>query len=88
MRHRVIPYAERIGASYYKFRSNPPRPQYDQFCNNLRWIRDQIREGKEIVDIGPDKARRITTGASPFYEMERQEILRKGYPLYRQEPQP
>lgn len=89
MPERVIPYAERIGASYYKFRRDPSKPQYDYFCNNLRWIRDQMRARKEIIDIGPDERRRATPrGASPFYEMEWQEISRREYPLYTSKPRP
>ncbi len=88
MPERVIPYAERIGASYYRFRRNPVRPQYDQFCNNLRWIRHQMKARKEIVDIGPDERRRVMRGPSAFYEMEWQEISRRGYPLYTWKPRP
>ncbi len=48
-----------------------------------------MRDGKEIIDIGPDVARRQTTrGPSNYYEIERQEIISRGYPLYRWEPQP
>jgi len=47
-----------------------------------------MSKGKEIVDIGPDVARRQTRGASEYYEMERQEILSREYPFYRWEPKP
>lgn len=82
MSKRVIPYAKRVGASYYKSRQNPPKPVYDLFCNNLRWIRGQMGSSTHIIDIGPDYARRMVRGASPFYEMERQEVLRMVYPSY------
>lgn len=86
MPERVIPYADRIGASYYRFRRNSFKPKYDFFCNNLRWIRDQMRIGREIIDIGPDEKRRAVKGPSEFYEMERQEITRRRYPYYTQKP--
>jgi hypothetical protein len=47
-----------------------------------------MRDGKEIIDIGPDVARRQARGVSEYYEMERQEILSRGYPLYRLDLQP
>jgi hypothetical protein len=48
-----------------------------------------MKEGKEIIDIGPDEARRQAgVPASPYYEMERKEILNRDYPFYRWEPQP
>jgi hypothetical protein len=56
--------------------------------NNRRWIRKQMKDGNEIVDIGPDVARRQVKGASEYYEMERHEILSAGYPFYRWQPQP
>lgn len=49
---------------------------------NKRWIKDKMREGREIIDIGPDFARRRTGyGASPFYEMERTQL--NGYSNYK-----
>ena len=86
-RYRVIPYADRIGASYYKPRSTEEF-RHNWLRNNQRWIRQQMSKGKEIVDIGPDVARRQTRGASEYYEMERQEILSREYPFYRWEPKP
>lgn len=86
MRHRVIPYANRIGASYYKPRLASDARNWLE--NNRRWVRRQMKEGKEIVDIGPDEARRQTGTVSEYYEMERYEILSRGYTLYTWEPQP
>jgi RHS repeat-associated protein len=43
---------------------------------NERWIRAQIKQGKEIIDIGPI-GDQIT---SPFYRLERQIIEELGYP--------
>lgn len=86
MLHRVIPYADRIGAQYYKPRlSSNPR---NSMRNNRRWIQKQMTEGAEIVDIGPDIKRRQVRGPSKYYEMERQEIAKRGYTLHRWEPQP
>lgn len=87
MRHRVIPYADSIGASYYKARLNI-QFRHNWLRNNQRWIRKQMREEKEIVDIGPDEARRLAGKVSEYYEMERREILSRGYTLYRWAPQP
>ena len=50
MRHRVIPYADRIEAGYYRPRSSIEF-RHDWLKNNRRWIRKQMRGGKEIVDI-------------------------------------
>lgn len=47
-----------------------------------------MKEGKEIVDIGPDMKRRQVKEPSKYYEMERQEIASRDYTLYRWEPQP
>lgn len=87
MRHRVIPYADRIGASYYRPRSSDEF-RHNWFRNNQRWIRKQMKEGKEIIDIGPDEARRQVREPSEYYEMEQHEILSRGYTSYRSEPQP
>lgn len=40
-----------------------------------------MSEGREIIDIGPDFARRTRSGPSKFYEMER--TMLKGYQNYR-----
>jgi len=87
MDNRVIPYANRIGAGYYRFRSSREF-RHNWLRNNRRWIRKQMKDGNEIIDIGPDVARRQVTGASEYYEMERHEILSAGYPFYRWQPQP
>ena len=87
MRHRVVPYADRIRASYYRLRSSVEF-RHNWLKNNQRWIRKQMKEGKEIIDIGPDEARRQAGTVSRYYEMERHEVLSRGYTLYRWEPQP
>lgn len=73
---RVIPEAKEIGADYYKPRSSRDFEQAME--KNRRWINDKMREGRKIVDIGPDPERATR---SPFYEMEKREIMRKKYPI-------
>ena len=48
---------------------------------NKAWIRQMMREGRRVIDIGPDFARRADTGkVSQVYGLERR--LLKGYPYY------
>ena len=48
---------------------------------NEAWIRQMMREGRRVIDIGPDFARRADTGkVSQVYSLERR--LLKGYPYY------
>jgi RHS repeat-associated protein len=70
--NRVVPYAERNGYRYY----DPPRllrraPDRVQVWHNRRWIRSEMRNGSEVVDIGRP-AGELTDG--PFYGMELQEV--------------
>ena len=37
-----------------------------------------MREGKEIIDIGTDPTRAVR---SPWYQLEKQLIERRGYPV-------
>jgi hypothetical protein len=79
---RVKEYARRTGADAYKPWKNDPFDSRLGMRRNERWIRDQMRAGREIVDIGPDFARRAATGRrSDFYEMERTNV--EGYGNYR-----
>ncbi len=39
-----------------------------------------MRDGRQIIDIGPDFERRAVRGVSDFYEMERSQL--KGYDNY------
>jgi hypothetical protein len=74
MSERVIPFAERIGADYYK----PRATNKDNFIrNNKKWIQTQMRQGKEIVDLGVDPQRSVR---SPYYEMEVGAIKKRSYP--------
>jgi hypothetical protein len=78
---RVQQYADDIGGHAYRpFKNNSF--DYDlAMKRNKRWIQDMKREGREIIDIGPDFRRRsIGRGPSDFYNMERRQL--KGYDNY------
>lgn len=49
---------------------------------NERWLRSKIKQGYEIIDIGP-RGNEIT---SPFYRLERQIIDELNYPTIRVNP--
>ena len=81
MSERVIPFAKEIGGTYYK-------PwKMDLFEMDLalkrdeRWIRNIVKEGREIIDIGIDKTRQTR---SPFYKRENRVLdeLRYGVTKY------
>ncbi len=73
MRDRVIPFAESIGADWYKPRSTIPE---NWMKNNERWIKQLIKEGAVFIDIGEDVARAIR---SEYYAMERRILEAAGY---------
>jgi len=83
---RVQEYAELIGAHYYKPRKIDPYissiHESISKARNERWIKDMMRQGREIIDIGPNFPKRILEGASDWYEIERKTILKKGYENY------
>lgn len=56
MAGRVIPFAEKAGASWYKAQSwaNPA----NWMKNNTAWLQKQMKAGRTIIDIGPDAARK------------------------------
>lgn len=72
---RVQKYADEIGADIFKGTG---------IEENRKWIREQMKEGAEIYDIGPDFTRRLERRTknvkpdSPYYGMERMET--KNYP--------
>ena len=74
MKDRVIPTAEDLDAGYYK----PRNTSGDPLKKNERWIDDKMREGREIIDVGPDPMRE---DRSKFYEAEKKRIETKGYPV-------
>lgn len=81
---RVVPYAERHGYDYYQGtpRLIPFRNQRLDLWFNKRWIRKEMRRGSDVVDIGEPAG----MPPSPFFDMER--AATRGYPNYRQDPQP
>lgn len=79
---RVKPYADEIGGHAYKPWKNDPFDFDLGMKRNQRWINDMKKEGREIIDIGPDFSRRsLGREPSPFYNMERTQL--KGYENYR-----
>lgn len=78
---RVRKYANQIGGKVYNPWNVQPWNKPLSLARNQRWINDMQKQGKTIIDIGPDFARRRTGyGAGEFYEMER--IQLKGYSNY------
>jgi RHS repeat-associated protein len=72
---RVKQYAEQIGGHVYRPRRNDPFDFDTAMRRNERWISDQKRQGRDIIDIGPDFQRRAAMGRrSPSYEMERRNV--------------
>ena len=68
-----------------RYRGSPwPNSPFDgdiAMLRNKRWINDMMKEGREIIDIGPDFARRrLGKAPSDFYNMERTQV--KGYAKY------
>jgi RHS repeat-associated protein len=78
---RVREYADKTGGHAYRPLKNDPFDFNLGMKRNERWIKEQMRNGREVIDIGPDFQRRAATGrSSPFYEMERRRL--KGYDNY------
>jgi len=86
---RVQQYAREAGGQAYRPWRNDPFDYDLAMRRNERWIQDQMRNGREIIDIGPDwdrRARRAANGekvASDFYEMERRNL--RDYDQYRRD---
>lgn len=78
---RVKEYANEVGGHAYRPWKNDPFDFDLSMKRNGHWIKAQMRNGRKIIDIGPDFQRRAATGrSSPFYEMERRNL--KGYNNY------
>ena len=82
MKDRVIPYAEKVGAKYYKAVGKRAE---NWMANNKRWIQRVIKAGKKVVDIGEDATR---SKRSDNYEMEKSELKRHDYPVTSDPPPP
>lgn len=81
MEGRVIPYANDIGADYYQ--PAPGAPPSEWMANNQAWIQDQMAQGRQSIDIGPDPARALYPApTSPYYAMEQNQIFGSGYGNY------
>jgi RHS repeat-associated protein len=79
---RVKQYAKEIGGHAYRPWKNDPFDFNLAMKRNKRWINDMMKEGREIIDIGPDFSRRsLGRDPSPFYNMERSQV--KGYSNYK-----
>jgi len=72
MSDRVIPYAREIGGHVWR-----PRGFDDLARKNEQWLREMIRQGREVVDLGIDRARELR---SEFYRLEKQILKNLGYP--------
>ncbi|MBK8126965.1 MAG: hypothetical protein IPK56_09725 [Elusimicrobia bacterium] len=46
--------------------------------NNRQWINRQIKQGNEIIDVGPDPMR---TERSTYYQMEKSVLEKNKYPV-------
>ena len=69
MAERVIPYAEKIGAKWFKPRGTKPM---NWMKNQVKWIMKQIKDPfTEIIDIGPDLKRPVR---SKYYLKELEKI--------------
>ncbi|MEG1179300.1 MAG: hypothetical protein RSD42_02700 [Oscillospiraceae bacterium] len=79
---RVKQYAAEFGGHAYNPWKNDPLDFDLGMKRNKRWINDMTKDGREIIDIGPDFSRRsLGRDPSPFYNMERSQV--KGYDNYK-----
>jgi len=80
MAGRVIPTAEALGADVY----SPPGALPEQWMQNNRdWINQMMDEGCTILDCGAAPGRaNYPNPTSPYYQMELDEILGRGYSNY------
>lgn len=88
---RVEAAASKLGAHAYSPWASSPFDYPLAMRRNERWIKDQIRDGAILIDVGPDFSRRADRiasgqrGSSEFYEMERTNVRRSRYTNYCQE---
>ena len=73
--------AQRLSAVTYKADPAAPRGQWME--NNRKWINDRMDEGCSILDCGPAPGRaNFPNPTSPYYQMELDEIAKRGYANY------
>jgi hypothetical protein len=79
MQGRVIPKALELGADYYDAPEAPPEQWME---NNRQWINDRMDEGCTIYDCGARPgADNYPNPTSEYYQMELNEIAKRGYPV-------
>ena len=77
MEGRVIPKAREMGADVY---DPPTAPESEWMENNRKWINDRMDEGCTIYDCGAAPGRaNYPNPTSPYYQMELDEIAKRGY---------
>ncbi|WP_219814663.1 hypothetical protein, partial [Rathayibacter toxicus] len=102
MPQRVTPYALKNDYGYYKALPDPiwnfTKKRFEKSAHeglhiwaNKKWINYQMRQGKDLVNIGaPDPLLRPAgvneLPTSPYYNMELEQTA--NYPGYRTDPQP
>jgi len=67
-----------VGARWYQGWRVDPWDEGLVMQRNKAWIRQKIKQGYEIIDIGIDPTRNFR---SRFYTMEKQVIKEANYPL-------
>jgi RHS repeat-associated protein len=75
---RIRSAARANNARWYQAWEMDPFDKSVVMKRNRRWIRNKIREGYDVIDIGIDPSRPTR---SDFYAMEKQEINHAGYPV-------
>ena len=74
MKDRVKPVAQKYGFSFFNAKS---QNEGRWMINQIRWIKEQIKSGRKIFDIGIHRGR--LDGRSPYYNAEVTELLNAGY---------
>lgn len=70
--------ARMVGARWYQGWRIDPWNESLVMQRNVSWIRQKIKQGYEIIDIGIDPTRNVR---SRFYAMEKLVIKQANYPL-------
>jgi hypothetical protein len=86
MAARVIPAASELGADYYQ---PPVLNDVQSMAHNRYWINEMMNQGRQIMDIGPQSGfgrPNFPEPSSPWFAMERSEIMQQNYPYYSQYP--